>query len=265
MITEPQTAISQTPAPLDQGSPAVEMREVMRRVAGGPVLLDKVSLSLARGSFTTLVGPSGSGKTTLLRLINRLDEADSGQIEILGQPLSAWKVADLRRRVAFLPQETSLLGMSVRENLELPLRLKGNLPSDFIALRTAAMAQAGLEENLLNSAPEMLSIGQKQRTALARALMCDPEILLLDEPMAAQDPRTAERIMAQLRLLNQERGLTVVMVSHGFESLDWKGTHLAVLIGGRLHGCGAVAQLLAHPPTPEAAAFLGVKSPGSGR
>ena len=220
---------------------AIELRGVFRQDARGRRLLDGVTLTILRGAFTTLAGPSGAGKTTLLRLINRLDEADGGSISVLGRALDQWDVGALRQRVALVAQEPSLLGMTVRENLILPFRLRGGLPPQMQERMEAAMEEAELEPEILNQHSAVLSVGQKQRAALARALIGEPEVLLLDEPTAGQDPRTAERMMKRLHRLTLEKGLTVLMVSHRLEHLRQNGGRLAVLIGGRLHGEGDAA------------------------
>lgn len=245
----------------EKADAAIELRGVFRQDRRGRRMLDGVTLSILRGAFTTLAGPSGAGKTTLLRLINRLDDADGGTVSVLGTPLAQWSVGELRRRVALVTQEPSLLGMTVRENLILPFRLRGGLPPDLEHRMESAMEAAQLEPELLRESAASLSVGQKQRAALARALIGEPEVLLLDEPTAGQDPRTAERMMENLRRLALDKGTTVLMVSHRLEHLRQNGGRLAVIIGGRLHGEGDAAEMLAHPPSPEAGAFL---KPGGG-
>ena len=235
---------------------AIEMRGVFRQGERGRRLLDEVNLSVPRGAFTILAGPSGAGKTTLLRLINRLDEADGGSVSVLGRTLGQWSVGELRRRVALVSQEPSLLGMTVSENLILPFRLRGEPPPDIKDRMETAMEEAELEPEFLHQPSALLSVGQKQRAALARALIGEPEVLLLDEPTAGQDPRMAERMMKRLHRLRLEKGMTVLMVSHRLEHLRQNGGRLAVLIGGRLHGEGDAAEMMDHPPTPEVEAFL---------
>ncbi len=245
----------------ETAEPAIEMRGVVRQDDRGRRLLDGVTLSIRRGAFTTLAGPSGAGKTTLLRLINRLDEADGGSVSVLGRALGNWSVGELRLRVALVTQEPSLLGMTVRENLILPFRLRGGLPPNMQDRMETAMEAAELEPELLEEHSASLSVGQKQRAALARALIGEPEVLLLDEPTAGQDPRTAERMMKRLHRLSLEKGMTVLMVSHRLENLRQNGGRLAVIIDGRLHGEGDAAEMMVRPPSPEAKAFL---KPGSG-
>lgn len=250
-----------SPASPGKGGPAFMLRGVGRSLPDGHVLLQGVDLTVARGGILTLAGPSGAGKSTLIRLLNRLDEADTGTLEVLGRPVTAWPVAELRRQVAMVFQEPTLLGLTVRENLTLPFRLQGPLPPDLDARIAEALDAAELSPELLARDADALSVGQKQRVALARSLIGRPGMLLLDEPTAALDPATAERLLAGLARLNREAGLTLVMTSHRFGEVQQLGGRLAVLMDGRLVAEGPVADLLAEPPTPEVAAFL--RSPGA--
>jgi len=237
-------------------APAFALHGVTRRLPDGKALLEDISLTVPRGGILTIAGPSGAGKSTLIRLLNRLDETSAGTLEALGQPIAAWPVRTLRRRVAMVFQEPTLLGLTVRENLRLPFRLEGALPPELDARIVAALSAAELPEALLERDAEALSLGQKQRVALARALIGAPEALLLDEPTASLDPGTADRLLTGLARLNRERGLTLVMTSHRFGEVRRLGGRMAVLLSGRLAAEGPVAELLAHPPTPEVAAFL---------
>jgi UDP-glucose/iron transport system ATP-binding protein len=242
-------------------APVFELRGVGRALPDGRALLADVHLSVARGGVLTIAGPSGAGKSTLIRLLNRLDYPSTGELRVLGRPCGGWPVRELRRRVAMVFQEPTLLGLTVRENLLLPFRLRGALPPGLDARIEAALAAAELSGELLSRDADGLSVGQKQRVALARALIAQPEALLLDEPTAALDPGTAERMLEGLARLNRETGLTLVMTSHRFGEVRLLGGRLAVLMAGRLVAEGPVPELLDHPPTPELAAFL--HEPGS--
>ncbi len=239
----------------DEGT-AFVLRGVGRRLPDGRALLEDVSLTVPRGGILSIAGPSGAGKSTLIRLLNRLDDASAGELRVLGRPLADWPVRELRRRVAMVFQEPTLLGLSVRENLQLPFRLQGELPADLDARIRAALDAAELAPDLLERDADGLSVGQKQRVALARSLIGRPDVLLLDEPTAALDPGTAERLLAGLARLNRAAGLTLVMTSHRFAEVRRLGGRLAVLMDGRLLAEGPAAELLAHPPTAQVAEFL---------
>lgn len=255
------TAASQTQgagrSTASDGDHAVVMRGVSRHLGDhGKRVLDGIDFSLSRGGVTTLVGPSGAGKSSLIRLINRLDEATAGSIAVLGRPLDQWPVSELRRRAAMVFQEPSLLGLTVRENLAIPFRLQGGLPADLDRRMLNALESAELTRDVLDRNADELSVGQKQRAALARSLITGPELLLLDEPTSALDPRTAERLLDCLLELNRREGVTLLIASHRFDDAQRLGGRLAVLIEGQLRAEGETERILAHPPEEDVAAFL---------
>ncbi len=215
-------------------------------------LLTGIDLTIARNTITHIVGPSGSGKSSLLRLINRLDEPTSGTIEVLGKPSRDWPVRELRRRVAMVLQEPSLLDRTVEENLRLPGVLHGLDNGD----PRAAVEQVGLSADMLKRAADQLSVGQKQRVALARAIITKPDVLLLDEPTSALDPRTAEELLDQLIAIRQQRELTIIMVTHRLEEARRLGGQMVVMIDGTLAASGEAAALLDDPPNGVVRQFL---------
>ena len=264
-MDSPPSPASQThPTLADPPASALEFWEAGRSLPNGTPLLREASFSLSRGETLVLVGPSGAGKSTLLRLANRLDECTQGEISVLGRDLKAWPVLELRRRVALVFQEPNLLGLTVRENLLLPFAYRNGpltgLKARKIPVLEARLAPAleefGLEPGMLERREGDLSGGQKQRVCLARALMGDPEILLLDEPTAALDPPTANMVLKRLRERVVEGGLTVVLGTHRIEEALVLGGGMGVLLGGRIEALGPAGALLAHPPPGPVAAFL---------
>lgn len=238
------------------------MRGVAREVAddtgaGSTVrLLDDVDLEVARGGLLHVVGPSGAGKSTLVRLINRMDEATAGSIDVLGQPISAWPVRELRQRVAMAFQESSLLGMSVRRNLRLRFDLCGDAPSDLDERISSVLDLVGLGGEVLERDASRLSVGQKQRVALGRALIGEPDVLLLDEPTSGLDPRLAEQLLDRLSEIRESRELTMVMVTHRFEEARRMGGELAVIIDGRIEASGTVEAVIAQTANARVRRFL---------
>jgi D-methionine transport system ATP-binding protein len=226
------------------------MRGVVREVAddtrnGASVrLLDRIDLEVARGGLLHIVGPSGAGKSTLVRLINRMDEATEGSIDVLGRPISSWSVRELRQRVAMAFQESSLLGMSVRQNLRLRFDLCGETPSDLDGRMMDVLELVGLDDGVLDRDGSRLSVGQKQRVALGRALIGQPDVLLLDEPTSSLDPRLAEQLLDHLTSIRRTRELTMVMVTHRFEEARRMGGELAVIIDGRIKAFGTVESVI---------------------
>jgi putative ABC transport system ATP-binding protein len=179
-------------------------------------ILDDVSFSIGRASRVAIIGPSGGGKTTLLRLINRLDDPDSGQILLNGVDIRELFAPDLRRRVGMVFQQPFLSEGSVRENLNRPLSLARRADLDTVDLEVA-LRRVGLPVNILDAHTRDLSVGQQQRVAIARALVVQPEVLLLDEPTSALDPRSADLIIQLLIDLSDSLEITVIMVSHTLE------------------------------------------------
>ncbi|CEP66241.1 ABC transporter-like [Moorella glycerini] len=180
-----------------------------------PVLKD-ISLHVEEGQFILLQGPSGSGKSTLLHLLNGLAVPQRGEVLFKDRPLASYDATWLRRRVVYLQQTPVMLDASVRENLLLPFRFRSargeRLPTEDLLqdyLHTFLLGEISLEANARE-----LSVGQKQRLALIRALLLAPEALLLDEPTASLDRESREIVEARAEALNAEQGVTVIMISH---------------------------------------------------
>lgn len=180
--------------------------------------LKGVNLAIAPGEMVAVMGPSGCGKTTLLNCLSGLDKVDSGQILLEGKDLA--RLSDRERtqyralRMGFVFQVYNLLPvLSAVENVELPLLLAGVKPKEARTRALTALEEVGLRE-WASHRPAELSGGQRQRTTVARALVNRPAIVWADEPTGALDSTTAAEIMALLRKLNQEHGLTIVLVTH---------------------------------------------------
>lgn len=182
---------------------------------GGRAVLENVSLVIPEGAFVLLRGPSGAGKTSLLRLLARLEEPSSGRILLRGRPLEVLYPPALRRTLAFLHQVPAVLPGAVRENLLLPFRYAANqdlaAPADHALVKH--LGRFFSEDISLGQDAATLSVGQRQRLCLARALLLGPEALLLDEPTAALDPENRQRIEDILQELNAQ-GLTILMAAH---------------------------------------------------
>ena len=176
-------------------------------------VLKNVSIELDKGKFCVLLGPSGSGKSTLLNIIGGIDSADSGEIEIDGKRMSVMKGTELtayrREHLGYIFQMYNLIpNLTVRENIEVGGYLgKNPLPIDEI------LEILGLTMHQ-NKLPGQLSGGQQQRTAIGRAVIKNPGILLCDEPTGALDYKTSKEILKLIETVNQKYGSTVVMVTH---------------------------------------------------
>jgi len=207
------------PQPLPQEDVAaaalLRLEEVSWQAPDGRLVLEGVSLSLAPGELAWLRGPSGGGKSSLLRLINRLAEPSGGTITLLGKPLAAWEPPQLRRQVGLLAQSPVMLPGTVEHNLSLAFGFKaaqGRTAPDRATLR-GAMYRLGLQGVELGAEAQGLSLGQRQRLALARLLLLGPQVLLLDEPVSALDPESKELVEAAA-VAQAGEGRAVLMVSH---------------------------------------------------
>jgi NitT/TauT family transport system ATP-binding protein len=202
--------------PSKSGTPVVALDGVGRTFANGVVALERLSLQVWPGEFVSLLGPSGCGKSTALRIIAGLSEPTSGKVE--------WPDADAAnagapRRIGFVFQEPTLMPWAtVAANVRLPLKLVG-LGASAQARVDAALARVGLS-GFAQSYPRELSGGMKMRASIARALVTEPKLLLMDEPFAALDEITRFRLNNDLLELWQALGKTVVFVTHSvFESV----------------------------------------------
>ena len=186
------------------------------RGATSVTALDKVSIALARGSFTAVMGPSGSGKSTFLHCAAGLDRPTSGTVRLGDTDLSKLKEVALtqlrRERIGFVFQAYNLLpALDVRQNITLPLRLAGSTADE--AWLRDVVAKVGLTDRL-DHLPSELSGGQQQRVAIARALVTRPEVMFADEPTGALDTRTGRQVLSLLRDVVDYFGQTVLMVTH---------------------------------------------------
>ena len=206
-------------------------------------------LSIQTGELLSLVGGSGSGKTVLLRKILGLDAPNRGSVTVLGRSAAQMGLRGAASRVGMLFQHGALFSaFSVLDNIAFPLRELRTLPTALI--RDAAMVKlrmVGLDAAQAYKMPSELSGGMIKRVALARALVMDPPLLLLDEPTAGLDPHSADAFCSLLQTLHQELNLTVVMVTHDLDTLVDLSTRVAVLADKRVVVSGTVAQAAAFP------------------
>ena len=204
------------PGPTVPPGVRVSIDGVRRRFDTGVVALDGLSLNVPAGQFLAILGPSGCGKSTLLRLIAGLDEPQAGSVDVDGGPGSPGSSTGRRRRhdVAYVFQDAHLLPWrNVIRNAELPLELAGVGKAERRSHAARALDRVGLAD-ALDRYPAQLSGGMRMRVSLARALVTEPRLLLLDEPFAALDEITRQHLDEQLRRLWAGSGMTVVFVTH---------------------------------------------------
>jgi putative ABC transport system ATP-binding protein len=226
--------------------PAIRLESVSRHYAMGESLIravDNVSVTVEDGEFLALLGSSGSGKSTLLNLIAGLDRPSSGTVIAHGQDLSKMSSIELaryrRQTVGMVFQSFNLLPrMTLEENVELPLRLAEVDRSERATRVGEALTRVGLEKRI-GHRPSELSGGEQQRTAVARALVNRPKILLADEPTGNLDSATGESILTLLREIQKNPGMTIVMVTHERALAERFADRLAVMGDGKLLSNGA--------------------------
>lgn len=242
--------------------PAVIRLEQIRVCKQGRAILSDIAVSFEGGGAYSILGPSGTGKTTLLRLLNRLEEPTSGSLWYHETPYVDLSPIALRRRVAMVFQVPIVFSGTVRDNLLTPLRLHKRTPANPTAFADA-LELSGLDATFLDRDASVLSVGEKQRVCIARALMNQPEVLLLDEPTAALDPTAARRLIESIASLNVRLGLTVVMVTHQPESARIFGGQAILLFGGRVLEQTAAAAFFAMPTSVAGRRYLNLCEPGS--
>lgn len=211
----------------------LEQVSISARVASHYLLKD-ISFEVSKGDRVAIVGPSGAGKTSLLRLLNRLSEPTAGSIYLENQEYRQIPVIQLRQQVTLVPQESKLLGMTVREALAYPLVLRG-LPRSQIQQRLSHwIEQLHIPEDWLGRTEVQLSVGQRQLVAIARALVIQPKILLLDEPTSALDVGRASHLLQVLTQLATISQTTILMVNHQLELAQVFCTRVLHLQHGQL-------------------------------
>lgn len=206
----------------------------MRATTGIVEILKALSFVIESGDFVAVVGPSGSGKTSLLRLMNRLSETNSGTICLEGQDIKLLPVVSLRRQVALVNQESRLLGMTVAETLSYPLRLQGRSEKTTVASVNEWAERLNIPSDWMGRRSVNLSLGQRQRVAIARTLINEPKILLLDEPTSSQDVGYSEFLLGRLADWTTQGKLTVIMANHEIDLAARYVTRLLHLKDGRL-------------------------------
>jgi len=235
-------------------APGVQDREIVGEIEfrklnfsyEGKAVLHDVNLRIPAGTSLAIVGPTGSGKTTLVDLIPRIYDAEPGMVLIDGRPVRDYSLASLRRNIGFVPQETFLFSERIRENIALGVDSASD--AEIHGSAEAANIAADIEgfpegyETMVGERGITLSGGQKQRTAIARALIRNPRILILDDALSSVDTQTEDKILNHLRDVLQ--GRTTIFISHRVSTVR-NADRIAVLHGGRIVEIGTHDELLA--------------------
>ncbi|MBM4031322.1 MAG: ABC transporter ATP-binding protein [Planctomycetes bacterium] len=229
----------------------------------GPTpVLREVGLAVSGGEFVTLVGPSGCGKTTLIRIVAGLELADAGRVLLSGQDIT--HLPANRRPVNTVFQDYALFPhLSVFENVAFGLRSR-RVPSPEVGRRVGTALEMLQLGELARRHPHQLSGGQRQRAALARALVNEPEVLLLDEPMSALDAKLRAEVRLELRRLQRELQKTFLLVTHDQDEAMTVSDRIFVMRAGRIEQFGPPAEVYEHPESRFVAEFLGAANLLSG-
>lgn len=198
----------------------------------GAEILKGIDARVPEGEITCVVGPSGAGKSTLLRAVNRLIEPTAGEVYLAGKPTSEINSLELRRRIGMVFQLPALFGETVEDAVLYGPRLRGGKEADAGEL----LEKVGLDPPLKSRDPQDLSVGQQQRVSVARALALDPEVLLMDEPTSSLDEAARRRVEDLTRELNEESGLTILLVSHDLSQVERVADRVVLLVEGRSEG-----------------------------
>ena len=236
----------------------VSVRQISKSFRDTTVLRD-VTLSVEPGTFLALLGPSGCGKTTLLRLIAGLERPTSGEIEIAGRVVAGpanWVETEARQLGMVFQSYALWPHMDVADNVGFGLAVRGVHGAERATRVQAALATVGLD-GLGGRRPAELSGGQRQRAALARCLVTEPALILLDEPLANLDPHLREYMQIEFRRIHRETGTTFVFVTHDQAEAMALADQVAVMDAGRLQQLGTPQQLYRQPATRMVAEFFG--------
>jgi ABC-type Fe3+/spermidine/putrescine transport system ATPase subunit len=229
----------------------IEIRNLSVKL--GAFSLHDISLTVKKAEYFILLGPTGAGKTVLLESIAGVQPIQAGEIWLGGKDVT--KMEPERRRASIVYQDHMLFPhLSVRENLIFGLKMRGKKPDQIATAQGKVVNLLGIE-HLLHRKPDTLSGGEKQKVALGRAIVTDPEVLLLDEPLGALDPQTRDNVQQELIKLQDKLGITVLHVTHDFEEAITMGDRIAVIGEGAIRQVGIPDEIFRHPDSVFVARF----------
>jgi len=235
----------------------LEVKNLTKIYENKPIIRN-INLKINKGDIYTLIGPSGAGKSTLLRIIDLLEKPSSGEIIFNGVQtgnLNKSQEVNLRRRMALLHQKVTLFNMSVFDNVAYGLSLRG-VQSNIIRRKVQeALLKVGLAE-LEKQNATLLSGGEAQRTALARCMVLEPELLLLDEPTANLDPPNISLIEALIKDMNKEMGTTIIIATHNMSQAKRLDGRVGFILNGEILEEGEAQAIFSKPSSDRIRAFI---------
>lgn len=228
--------------------------QAINKSFGGKRVLKDITFSVAKGEFLAILGPSGSGKSTMLRVIDGLEQPDSGEIFVGGESAIA-NPAKTRRRIGLIFQNPAIFNATAFDNVAYSLRFRG-VSGESVAEKTNQILKTLRLYDLRGRNALTLSGGEAQRVALARALVYNPELLLLDEPTANLDPHNVSIIEEALVALNRDAKTTIVLVTHNIFQPKRIAGKTALLLEGELVEMGETKSFFEQPRDPRVASFV---------
>lgn len=233
----------------------IELHNIKKAFADGSKkvqVLNGISAKVGKGTLLTIVGPSGSGKSTLLSLCNLLQTPDDGEIYVNKLEVRKWDVQELRRYVGIAFQSAPMTKGTVLENLSLPLKLRGKALEN----PETYLEYVGLSAELLSREAKELSGGQRQRLSLARTLVNNPSVLLLDEVTSALDTKASQGIEELIQRINKERSVTILWVTHDLSQAERVGDETWLIKDGQLVEGAPTKQFFSEPKDERTKDFL---------
>ncbi|MFN4214154.1 ABC transporter ATP-binding protein [Exiguobacterium sp.] len=236
----------------------IEFKQV-KKTFKTTTVLKEMNLTINKGELVVFIGPSGCGKTTSLKMINRLIEPTAGTIIVNGQDTRKMDPIELRRQMGYVIQQTGLFPhMTIRENIQLIASLEGHAEQDMDARTEHLLRMVGLDpDQFIDRYPSELSGGQQQRIGFARALMNDPEVILMDEPFSALDPVTRNDLQEELFNLQEEVKKTIVFVTHDMDEAIKLADRICIMRDGEIVQFDTPEQILRNPKDAYVESFIG--------
>jgi osmoprotectant transport system ATP-binding protein len=225
----------------------------------GVTVIENLDLEIAKGEFCVLIGASGSGKSTLLKMINRLEQNDTGEIRFAGEDIRSFPPEILRRQMGYVIQSVGLFPhWTIADNIATVPRLLGWDEVRIAARISELLKLLGLDQARIRTAyPHMLSGGQQQRVGVARALAADPDVLLMDEPFGALDPIVREGLQAEVSRIHRTTNKTIVFVTHDMDEALKLATRIVIIDKGRIVQAASPRTLLNAPANAFVQDFFG--------
>lgn len=234
---------------IKKGDVLIEVKNLYKSF-GENVVLDYISMEIKKGEVISVIGPSGCGKSTFIRSLNLLEEPTGGSIFFEGTDITerGVDIRQVREKIGMVFQQFNLFGnMTVKKNIMLaPVKLKIMTKAEAEKKAMELLEMVGLADKA-DQYPSQLSGGQKQRVAIARALASDPRILLCDEATSALDPQTTQQILDLLRKINEDTGITIIIITHQMSVVRDICNHVAIIEDGVLVEDGLVEDIFNHP------------------